>query len=194
MQKGNFSTQRYRSEDMEFPNNTLNLQGKSALKITAERLVQEAIINLFYRKPKLGIPIHSEIHETEIDMKHQVYAFDERLDDVFIMNLLTYDEIYKFLNRLAKLEKQEELAALMIRFARSHEPITLDDLRKMSENADETDATHVNRCCFLIMQREETQWHSAVKCPGLKDFRLGMSVTQARCLIMLKEGHLSFEC
>lgn len=210
---------RYQLKD---PDECIDLTGKSArLVITAERLFQEKVIDLSNNdKPELGIPSCSQsnysesfmsfgpfekykVDGTEIEFKHRtephpsssgIPPSPQRLGAGYLKDIGSYNAIYNFFKKLTNQEKEKEkkLAGLMIEYAKSHKSITLDELRKIYKDASADDTNCLNRCCFLIMEKEQVQWYSATYL-NRKELHLGMSVAQARCLIMIREGFLSFE-
>jgi hypothetical protein len=76
----------------------------------------------------------------------------------------------------------------MIKYGRSYGSVTLNELRAVYSNASNKELDKFNHICFLIIGNEQSQWQSA------KDefYPLGMTVSLARCLIMIEAGYLSF--
>ncbi len=196
----------------------IDLAGISGrLLITAERVFQEAVVNLSdNNSPRLGIPVIKEkswtvgsyynersgvttygpveryiVGATVIESQHRVEPKRQRLGDSFLPQHGTYsNSIYPLLHRLASEEtvKEKYLASLMIRYGKKHQPITLEELKTVTAEATEDDAHHFNRVCFLVMAKEQSQWHSATQ----ESFQLGMTVSLARCLIMIEAGFIKF--
>jgi hypothetical protein len=209
--------QRFRIEDSQIV--SIELTGKSArLFISAERLFQESVIKLSGKQfPQLGVPVAKEkpwtvgedyyqrsgttsfgpvecykIGSTEIKSEHRTAPKRERLGDSFLPDHGTYSyNIYPFLYRLSNEEplKEKQLARFMIRYSRNHQPITLEELKTIIEDVTQNDVNHFNQICFLLMEKEQAQWHSATD----ERYQLGMSVSQARCLIMVEAGFISLK-
>lgn len=203
--------QRYRTDDVN--PNPVNLKGiSSRLYITAERAFQEAAIALTGQQtPKLGIPTarvrpwsfgrggtgygpveRYQIGETTVTAEHRTSPKRERLGDSYLPQHGTYSGvIYPFLFKLAEdnIEKEKQLANYMIRYGKKHQSVSLEELQVVYTEASNSDVDNFNRICFLIMDKEQAQWHSATD----KRFHIGMSVAQARCLLMIKAGFINFE-
>lgn len=206
--------QRFRTGEAQ--PNPINLSGKSTrLVISAEKAFQDAVITLTGANfPVLGIPTGPATDEpwefngytgvnlfgplekykvgsTIILSKHRGDPKRSRLGTSKVERIGKYTkDITVFLNKLAKnvAENEKKLASWMIRYGKKHQPITLQELQTMYEHATEEDVNKFNRICFLILEKEQSQWHSANK----EIYQLGMSVSQARCLIMIEAGFLRF--
>ena len=129
------------------------------------------------------------VGKTKIQSEHRTDPKPQRLGDSFLPKHGTYDKyIYHFLNKLAQedAEKEKKLASYLLRYAKAHEGISLAELQELYPDGAEKDVKHFNRICFLIMEKEQGQWH----CATAEAFQLGMSVSQARCLILLEAGYL----
>jgi len=200
--------------------NPINLNGKSSRQvISAERAFQEAVIALTGGDfPKLGLPIMREkpwqfigydnklrsgttsfgpievyqIGDTLVQSEHRVEPKRNRLGDSFLPQHKSYDsDISQFLFKLAQadIEKEKQIATYMIRYGKSHRGISLEELQQINANLGQEDVDFFNRICFLIMEKEQAQWHSAVN----ESFHIGMALAQARCLIMIEAGFISFD-
>jgi hypothetical protein len=195
----------------------LPLEGYSArIVITAERAFQTAAIELAGRsapmrcmpmvqeKPwqirengmsgtnKYGPTEHYRVGETVLQTQHRFDPKHDRLGDSLFPKYGNYDsDIYLFLRRMSGQEaaKEKKLAEYMLRFSKKHQGISLEELQAIFADADKQDVDQFNHICFLIMEKEQGQWHSATS----KSFHIGMTVAQARSLIMLEAGFLSFE-
>ncbi len=195
------------------------LKGKSArLLISAERLFQEAVIALSGDNSlQLGIPKVKEkkwairndscnrsgatgygpveyyqVEGTTVQSEHRTSPKRQRVGDSFLPEHGAYtNDIYPFLAKLTsdETENEKRLANFMIRYAHTHQSITLEELKTIYDSADENCVHKFNKICFLIMEKEQAQWHSVTS----KDLQLGMSVAQARCLIMVEAGFISFK-
>lgn len=199
-------------------NDPVILTGTSTrLLITAERIFQEAVIALSGTHSQLGIPVsrqkpwsinqgwgpsgttdygpveNYQVGDTIIKIEHRADPKSQRLGDSFFPQLGTYSSnIFPFLKKISNdgdSESEQNIAKLMIQYSRTHQPIALETLQDIYKEAEKEDVDHFNRICCLIMSKEQGQWHSA----SSPDFQLGMSVSQARCLIMIEAGFLSFE-
>lgn len=100
------------------------------------------------------------------------------------MSKLTEDEDIN-----VKKIKESKLADYMIRYGKAHQPVTLTELQEIYTEADENDINQFHNICFLVLAKEQSQWHSAKH----EKWQIGMTVAQARCLIMVKEGYISFK-
>lgn len=207
---------RFQSGELDTPLEPIDLEGKSArLLITAERLFQQAAVELTGEEnPVLGIPRAKEkswafdnghsgttgfgpvecyqMGETEIKSEHRTSPKRNRLGDSFLPQHGTYNgSIYPFLEKLAEKsrKKEKQLATFMIRYGKNHTPVSLEELQAIYVEATQEDVNTFNQICFLILDKEQAQWHSAVD----KQFHLGMCVSQARCLIMVRAEFMSFE-
>jgi hypothetical protein len=210
--------QRFRTSDEE--PEPIHLEGKSArLLITSERLFQEAILTLNNESTKpfsLGIPTAREkpwslissysgrvsgtnnfgpkeyyqTGETIIESEHRENPKPQRLGNSFLPQHSTYNVFYNFLSGLTddQAEKEKALARYMIRYGKNHIPLTLKELEEIYDKANIDDVNRFNQFCFLILEKEQAQWHSATN----ESLTLGMSVAQARCLILIEAGALNF--
>lgn len=198
----------------------IDLSGKSSrLFITAERIYQEAILALNGEyPPNLGIPRAREkqwkdnpywngpdgstgygpVEKYKVDTsvtksEHRTSPKrKDRLGDSFLPQYGAYSkDIYPFLNKLCKkdITKEKQLATWMIRYGRNHQSVSVDELQTLYTTATQSDVDSFNHICFLLMEKEQMQWHCAVEAKYL----LGMSVAQARAIILIKEGYLCFE-
>jgi len=184
----------------------------SRMLITAERVFQEAVIALSGKSGVvLGIPRNRgkpwkygngtnwfgaveryQVAKTEIQAEHRTSPKRQRLGDSYMPQHGSYTpSIYPFLRNFANwnIENEKIIAQYLIRYCKTHQSITLDELKNFYPAADETHVNTFNQIAFLIMEKEQAQWHSATE----KKYQLGMSVAQARALMMLEAGFLTFE-
>ena len=191
----------------------IDLAGISArIFISAERLFQESVVALSGSNyPLLGIPtarkkswnfsgrsgyteygpVESyQVDKTKVRSEHRADPKRQRLGDSFLPDLKEYDTLCRFLIRLIddKPDNEKILADFMIQYGQKHKTITVGELQSLYAEADQTHVDYFNQICFLIMEKEQSQWHSATEI----HFQLGMSVAQARSLILIKEGKLTF--
>jgi hypothetical protein len=183
------------------------------LFISSERVFQQAVVTLTDEKnPTLGIPTARakgwqtdyssgatgygpvelyQVGDTKIESEHRTEPKRQRLGDSFLPQHSTYNNIYFFLCRLAQdnKKKEQQLTKFMLRYGRDHQSVTLAELQTIYDKADKSDVDEFTRVCFLVMEKEQVQWHSATQ----EDYQLGMSVAQARCLIMLEAGYISMK-
>lgn len=213
--------QRYQQDNSDSPPAPVNLTGKSSRQvISAERAYQHAVVTLTgENNPHLGIPTartkpwtiwgecfgdhrsgtmgygpveHYQMGDTKVQSEHRTSPKRQRLGDSFLPQHASYNkDIYPFLHKLTKenVEKEKQLAAFMIRYGKSHQPVSLEELQEVCAQAEKKDVDHFNGICFLIIEKEQGQWHSATD----KRFHLGMSVSQARCLILIEAGFIGFK-
>ena len=132
-----------------------------------------------------------QVSETTIELQHRADLSRNRFN-LYILNLGTYDALYRTL--ILKLtngeaEKEKQLAVFMIRYGKLHQGISLEELQAMNPLSTIDDVKKFNRLCFLMLDKEQGQWLSAPD----KKYHLGLSVSQARCLILLKEGMICFK-
>lgn len=196
----------------------IDLTGKSTrMLISAEKLFQDAVLALNSDKgdPKLGIPKRYgkpwkalsgnygttwygpiELYmagKTEFCSEHRTKPRSkQRLGDSFFRQLGSYEKsIYPFLCKLTNNEpkKEKKLASFMIRFGQTHKPVTLEKLKAVYNDAEKYDVDRFNQICFMIMEKEQAQWLSATD----KAYQLGITVAQARCIIMIRDGFISFK-
>jgi hypothetical protein len=206
---------RYNHDDSKL--DPVKLDGKSArVVISSERAFQETEIALRTKKRKapitpLSIPIkrrkpwesqsgyssgttnygppeHYQVGETMMTSEHQVEPQCQRLGNSYVSKAPTYNSINYFFSKLTEkdAEKEKQLAKFMIGFGLNHQPVSLTEVQAMDAKADQDTVDQFNRVCFLVMEKEQGQWHSATD----ERYQLGMSVGQARCLIMLEAGFL----
>lgn len=193
----------------------VNLTGYSSRQyISAERLFQEAAVRLSGdASPELGIPVRRrqpwnmgyasgtnlygpvekfKVGETEIRVEHRVDPKRQRLGDSYLPDHGTYArDIHPFLNKLTAkdAEKEKQVAKFMRRYSVSHQSVSLEELTALNAELTQDDVHKFNQICFLIMEKEQAQWHSADR----EDFQIGMSVAFARCLTMIEVGFIRFE-
>lgn len=189
-------------------------QVNSRQLISAERAFQEAAVALTGEEnPKLGIPLIREqqwefdrasgsngygpkerylIADTEVLSEHRTNPKRNRLGDSFLPEHGTYSsDIYVFFLKLAegRSKKEKKLARFLIRYGKTHQPVTLEELQTVNQSAELADVKKFNQICFLVMEKEQSQWHCAVD----SSYQLGMAVAQARALIMVEARFISFE-
>ncbi|MDO8954164.1 MAG: hypothetical protein Q7V63_04880 [Gammaproteobacteria bacterium] len=204
--------QRYRTLADSFT--PIDLSGISArVFITAENAYLKAVSSLKGDgEVRLGIPVAREapwrinhhsgvthygpietykIGATSVTAEHRADPKAVRRGDSYMAQHGTYDEMYKQLLKLTsgKPDIEKALASYMIRYGKNHQVISLDELKALYPKANGTDVEKFNRFCFLILTKEQMQWHSAES----KPYHLGMMVAQARCLILIEKGVISFE-
>lgn len=129
--------------------------------------------------------------ETTIELEHRADLSRNRFN-LYVLNLGTYETLYRTL--ILKLtnddaEKEKQLAFFMIRYGKTHQGVSLEELQAMNASATIDDVNKFKRLCFLMLDKEQGQWLSAPD----KKYHLGLSVSQARCLILLKEGVIRFK-
>jgi hypothetical protein len=132
-----------------------------------------------------------QVGETTVELQHRADLSRNRFN-LYILDLGTYEALYRTL--ILKLtsgdaEKEKQLAAFMIRYGKLHQGISLEELLAMNTSSTIDDVKKFNRLCFLMLDKEQGQWLSAPD----KKYHLGLSVSQARCLILLKEGMICFK-
>ena len=205
--------QRFSLENSEL--SPLNLAGiSSRMLITAERVFQEATIilsgesgvdlgisrergspweiNGYSGTNWLGPVERYQVANTEIKAEHRTSPKRQRLGDSYMLQHGKYSgDIYPFLRKLAASNSNNEklIAQYLIRFSRTHRAVTLGELQNFYQDANENDVNDFNQVAFLIMEKEQGQWHSATD----ERYQLGMSVAQARALKMLEAGFLSLD-
>lgn len=199
------------------PPPAIDLSGKSTrLLITAERLFQEATLALtgannsvilgiprFREKPwqkdgKSGTTGYGPVENYSVGrqktakVEHRTTPkSQQRRGDSFFPDDGTYDgKIFPFLNKLCEgnAQNEKEMAKLMIAYGRTQNTVSLPQLQNLNQNATDDDVDKFNEICFLILAKEQSQWHCATN-----NYLQGMSVSQARCLIMLEAGFLRLE-
>jgi hypothetical protein len=192
----------------------IKLTGKSSrLFISAERLFQDAVVSLSGNEtPKLGVPVIRKqpwniggysgsndygavefysVKDTIIRADHRANPKKERLGCCYVYGIGKYTEdVYHFLSTLTdrELVKESQLAKFMIRYSRTHQTIAIEELQAIYTQATILDVKHFNEICFLILEKEQAQWHPTT----LESCRWGASIAQARCLIMIEAGFISF--
>ncbi|MDF2941053.1 MAG: hypothetical protein K0R66_1695, partial [Gammaproteobacteria bacterium] len=178
--------------------------------IVTEKAIQNALLGVSPDK-KLGIPIarssswsnsDRESHygpeelymvgSTPIRVRHSADPNPQRLGHSYMPTHGSYDSIYSGV--LTKLihdnaDNEKTLASYIIRYGRSHQTVSIEELKALNPEANNIDLERFNQFCFLIMSKEQSQWLSASK----EVYQLGMTVSQARCLIMLEAGFIKFE-
>lgn len=142
---------------------------------------------------------HYEIGNTTVTSEHRVTPKLHRLGDSYLPKGGSYNKsIDPFLKRLTQKdsEKEKALVTLMLNYSRNHTAISLEKLQAIQGELDdedlaldESDVQTFNEICFLILEKEQMQWHAATN----TDFHVGMTVAQARCLKLIQAGVLSFE-
>lgn len=133
-----------------------------------------------------------QIGPTAMSMSHRANPKRERLGNCFVDGVGAYTrDISMQITTITSNEmpKERDLAELMIRYAKDGQAMTLYDLRRLNPALMQRDVDAFNRVCFLVMIKEQTQWHSAVH----RNYCLGMSVAYARCLILIREGFITFQ-
>jgi hypothetical protein len=201
--------QRYRAKGTNAA--AIDLTGiSSRILITAERAYQEAVLSLRGSETtyKLGIPQHRKdvyfkteygpiesykVGSTTVKVEHRANPDRQRLGDSFINNITTYtaDGICGFLNKMSQEDPNNEstLASYMIRYSRNHTPVTLGELQQIYNGASNGDVDKFHRICFLILEKEQVQWHSA----NAARYQSGMALAQARCLRLIEAGFIRFK-
>ncbi|KAN0000498.1 hypothetical protein ACTFIZ_000935 [Dictyostelium cf. discoideum] len=194
----------------------IDLSGKSTrMVMMAERLFQEAVITLSAdpNSPTLGIPIKRtqpyspgygngsndfgakevyRIGDIETQLQHRVNPKRERMGTLFISDFGNYtDDVYGFFRKLTggNEDKEKKIAEWMIDYGKTYQAFSLEKLKEIYHNAQIVDVNKFNTVCFLIMGKEQSQWLSAIK----QKNQIGMSISLARSLIMIKEGFLKLE-
>lgn len=193
----------------------VNLDNTSARTvITAENAFLKSIVALTGdRNPNLGIPTAREkdweigdysgktgfgpveryqVSGTEVKAEHRTKPKRERLGDSFLPDHGTYDRsIYPLLFKLGEGIKANEiqLTKFMLRYGKTHQGPTLEELQVLCPEAEKNDVEEFTRVCFLVMEKEQAQWHCATK----ETHQLGMAVAQAWSLIMLEAGYITME-
>jgi hypothetical protein len=174
--------------------------------ITAERCFQEAALSLCsssQAEVKLGIPCFSNeimrgagpvetyfAAEYKINMVHGIAPDRDRLGNTKVLGLGNYDDLYNMLDSISLGNKslEKKLAVLMIRFSHDFKPASLSELQACNPSVTSDIAAKFNQLCLLISAKEQSQWMS---CSA--KYQTGLAVAQARCLILLREGYLSFK-
>ena len=198
----------HRFNDAQAPIASIDLTRFSARRlITAETAFQQAAKKLAqktdYTNLDIGLPKAAQgkyakgvietyqVNDTIIKAQHLTETSQDRLGNSYLPQHGTYQQIYQFLIKLSQQqpESEKQLADYMIRFGQNHKSITLPELQALYPGAQAADVDQFNQICFLLLSKEQAQWMSAVE----ERYQLGMSVAQARCLLMIQAGYLSFE-
>lgn len=177
----------------------------------AEKAIQNAILILAgTTRPQLGLPYVREkvlgssilgygprevykIGDTDAVFEHRTHPDSERLGDSYSPDYIggTYNaSIYPFLLDLAQgnPEKEKQIAQLFIVYGKKQQSVTLEALQAIKSDVTQKDVEQFNRVCILILAKEQTQWLSANK----SNYK-GLTVSQARCILLMTEGLLRFE-
>jgi len=206
--------QRYRINTDPTPDPVTLDEKSSRLFITAERLYQEAIIALNGEHfSNLGIPKIREkpweinghigatgygpreryqVGESITTAEHRTNPKRERLGDSFLPEYGAYTKhIYQTLKLLCneETEKEQQLATWMIRYGKTHQSVSMEELKSIYPSAQKNQVDAFNHICFLIMEKEQMQW----QCASQPEYCLGMAVAQARALLLIEQGHLCFK-
>lgn len=139
-----------------------------------------------------GVVENYQVSNTLIQAEHRTSPKRQRLGDSFLPQQKSYDaDIYPTLYRLCNenAENEKMIATYLIRYSKNHQTVTLEELQALNPNTVEDDVHHFNRIAFLIMGKEQAQWHSTTD----NNYQLGMSVAQARALRMLETGFLRLD-
>lgn len=208
----NIITHRYKTNETVVP--PVDLAGSTGrLLISSERVYQEVAKELTPTGvTQIGIPIHKckpwaingysgetlygpiehfVINNTTVEVEHRADPKPHRLGDSFLVGHGNYNDIHFILSNLSndEPEKEKKLAGFMIRYAKTHQGVSLDELKTVCFDTNDSDVNKFNQICFLMMEREQGQWHSATS----DSYQLGMAVSQARCLILIREGKIRFK-
>ncbi len=183
--------------------------------ISAERAFQDAVVKLTsHENPRLGIPKVKEkawnldnghsgktgygpveqylVSDTELESEHRTSPKRDRLGDSYLPQHGNYSsDIYGFFWKITQedLEKEKSIAAFLIRYGKTHQTVSLEELQDLYEQATLGDVKKFNQICFLVMEKEQAQWHHAVS----ESLQVGMAVSQARALIMVRAGFITLE-
>jgi tetratricopeptide (TPR) repeat protein len=130
----------------------------------------------------------------EVEVAHAIAPSRKRPGKIYMFGLPkheTYNDILSFLNTITGHDpnKEKELARYMIRYAREFKPITFAELQAIKPTATEKMVNQFHTICLHVCVKEQTQFLSN------KDerYKAGLAVVQARCLILLREGYLTFK-
>ncbi|KAK3925766.1 Dynein heavy chain-like protein [Frankliniella fusca] len=121
----------------------------------------------------------------------------ERLGDSFVSDVKSYQGRNGIISVLKKIlqafigqqqrteaEAQEHLADLFIQYAQSHRFDATPELTRHQRRS-------LYRICFLILEKEQSQWQSA--CFWWGKWKLGMTVSFARLIILFKWGVITID-
>ncbi|MDF2940864.1 MAG: hypothetical protein K0R66_1506, partial [Gammaproteobacteria bacterium] len=180
----------------------------SAKDIVSAEVAYQKVVSRLSPERKPGIPIarsnswpmnrsygpveHYMAGSTLIKAEHSADPNPQRLGHSYMPTHGSYDSIYgSVLSKLIhdNADNEKTLASYIIRYGRSHQTVSIEELKALNPEANNIDLERFNQFCFLIISKEQSQWLSASK----EVYQLGMAVAQARCLIMLEAGFIKFE-
>jgi hypothetical protein len=208
-------------EEKKKEKGVITLNGHNARRVyRAERLFQQAGVQLLNSATvgryamRLGIPHDSTLikgsagyddggagsseswqageHKTSI--VHAITPSRQRLGNIYLPEHGDYDMFLGYLNQIAEGDtaKEKTLVNYMIRYACTFTPTTAEEIRGINTNATEKQAREMaeqfHAVCLLVTVKEQTQWLSSED----QEYQTGLAVAQARCLILLREGYLTF--
>lgn len=199
---------------------TITLNISARILISAEKLFQEVFLillssidglrnkNMFPILPKDKKHFHPENYDINkfeklVRFSHSTNLSRQRIGSGYLNfeggRSNKYIDIYKFLDQITgkkkdigqdkKNENVKQIVDWMIRYGQTGQGTERDELENVYTGASELDTFHFNLICFLIITKEQPQWLSA----NDSNSQFGMSVTQARCLLMLAKGQISLE-
>lgn len=176
--------------------------------ITAERLFQQIVLFLSRGEPRVGLPVAFrnlefrtafgpwEVYKsghTYIYSRHRTDACSppaimraDRLGASYVKWVGSYGQILDFFEDLLSrgILTTEYLIHLLIQFSRYHIPVESDG--RITRNM----ADDLNRIFFLLTAKEQAQWQSSIFFKW-SEWDLGMAVTFARIVLLLKKGALT---
>ncbi|XP_052132682.1 uncharacterized protein LOC127752111 isoform X2 [Frankliniella occidentalis] len=115
----------------------------------------------------------------------------DRMGNSFVRNLGTYRRIVRDLEEMMeafrrggtrKTQAHERLAHLFIQYAHTH---CFDETPELTR----AQRDNLFRICFLILEKEQSQWQSA--CFFWGNWKLGMTVSFARLILLFKWGRIT---
>jgi hypothetical protein len=138
---------------------------------------------------------HWQAGEYKVEVVHAITPSRERLGNIFLPKHRTYDDLLGYLNKITgddaqtKRTNEQTLAKYMIRYTYEFKPATLEELQAINPEATKEMVNQFHTVCLLVGVKEQTQWLSSEG----EDYKTGLAVAQARSLILLREGYLTFK-
>jgi hypothetical protein len=133
-----------------------------------------------------------QLADVVITYHHRIDPHENHVGDFYMNDLGTYSGIYNFLEGLAwegngiKFEKEQQLAKWMLRYTKTGQPITLDELKTIQDNTDVEEVKRLMRIFYHCFVKEPASW----MIPRDEANELPLATVQLRAVKLITQGFL----
>lgn len=134
--------------------------------------------------------------DLSIKYQQKVHPHYNHVGDYYMDDLGKYKDIFKKINSITSttdekthVENEKRLASYMLRYSKTGQSITLNDLKQIKPEATLDDVKHINRILYHCFVKEIARW----MLPKNSENELPFATAQLRAVKLIEKGYLRME-